>query len=281
MKWIVVAIDFSKCSIHALEYAIEIANRIKGNILMVWVDNSVSSEYVFPEEECEMRFERKRYFEKLQEKYNEKLTGGKFDYKLRKGKVYHEITKQAKNVKAELLISGTHGISGFEEFWIGSNAYKIVIHSPCPVITVRYDFKLKSNINKILLPIDGSAQTAKKVFYTAKFAKYYNSEVHILALYSNLVKAIQRRTDNNVKIVKKYLEENNILYKLHSLVSENVTSATMEYASQNYIDLISIMTEQEVTPSRSLLGTVAQQIISNSITPVLSLHENGFLYENI
>ncbi len=276
MKWIVVAIDFSKCSIHALEYAIEIANRIKANILMVWVDNSVSSEYVFPEEEREIRFERKRHFEKLREKYKVQLTDGKFDFKLRKGKVYHEITKQAKNVKAELLVSGTHGISGFEEFWIGGNAYKIVIHSPCPVITVRFDFKLNPLINKILLPIDGSAQTSKKVFYTTKFAKYYNAEIHILALYSNNVKAIQRRTDNNVKIVKKYLEDNNILYKLNSLVSENITYATMDYAEKNDIDLIAIMTEQEITPSRSILGTTAQQIISNSTTPVLCLHENGF-----
>jgi len=275
MKWIVVAIDFSKCSIHALEYAIETANRIKANILMVWIDSSVSSEYVFPEEECEIRFERKRHFEKLQEKYKDKLTGGKFDYKLRKGKVYVEVAKQAKNVKAELLICGTHGISGFEEFWIGSNAYKIVIHSSCPVITVRVDFKLKSLINKILLPIDGSAQTAKKVFYAAKFAKYSNSEVHVLALYSNSVKAIQRRTDNSVKTVKKYLEENDIPCKINSLISENITFATMDYASKNDIDLIAIMTEQEITPSRSILGTTAQQIISNSASPVLCIHENG------
>ena len=275
MKWIVVAIDFSKCSIHALEYAIETANRIKANILMVWIDSSVSSEYVFPEEECEIRFERKRHFEKLQEKYKDKLTKGKFDYKLRKGKVSLEVAKQARNVKAELLICGTHGISGFEEFWIGSNAYKIVIHSSCPVITVRVDFKLKSLINKILLPIDGSAQTAKKVFYAAKFAKYSNSEVHVLALYSNSVKAIKRRTDNSVKTVKKYLEENNIPCKINSLISENITFATMDYASKNDIDLIAIMTEQEITPSRSILGTTAQQIISNSASPVLCIHENG------
>jgi nucleotide-binding universal stress UspA family protein len=29
MKQILVAIDFSKCSIHALEYAISLANRVK------------------------------------------------------------------------------------------------------------------------------------------------------------------------------------------------------------------------------------------------------------
>ena len=274
MKWIVVAIDFSKCSIHALEYAIEIANKIKSNILMVWVDNAVSTEDVFPEEVREIRIERKRHFKKLQEKYKDKLIEGKFDYKLRKGKVYYEISKQAKNVKAELIISGTHGISGFEEFWIGSNTYKIVTHSPCPVITVRFDFKSNITMNKILLPVDGSSQTTKKVFYTAKFGKYYNSEIHILALYSNSVKSIQRRTDNNVKIVKNYLDENNISYKTHSLISENITFATMDYAKKNGIDLIAIMTEQETSPSRSILGTTAQQIISNSTTPVLCLHEN-------
>ena len=135
--------------------------------------------------------------------------------------------------------------------------------------------KLKSLINKILLPIDGSAQTAKKVFYAAKFAKYSNSEVHVLALYSNSVKAIQRRTDNSVKTVKKYLEENSIPCKINSLISENITFATIDYASKNDIDLIAIMTEQEITPSRSILGTTAQQIISNSASPVLCIHENG------
>ena len=65
------------------------------------------------------------------------LKAGEFNYKIRKGKVHVEIANQAKYSDAMLVIAGTHGVTGFEEFWIGSNAYRIVTYAPCPVITVR------------------------------------------------------------------------------------------------------------------------------------------------
>lgn len=42
MKNIVVAVDFSGGSIHALKYAIKIANSIGANIFMIWVDKTFS-----------------------------------------------------------------------------------------------------------------------------------------------------------------------------------------------------------------------------------------------
>lgn len=40
MKKIVVALDFSSGSIHALKYAINIANVTQSDILMIWVDKT-------------------------------------------------------------------------------------------------------------------------------------------------------------------------------------------------------------------------------------------------
>ena len=62
MKEIIVAIDFSKCSLHALDYAIMIANQMHANIKMVWVDNQSSVDMVFTKEEqlgCWLRRSRK------------------------------------------------------------------------------------------------------------------------------------------------------------------------------------------------------------------------------
>ena len=39
MKTIISAIDFSDCSINALEHAISIAKKSKSNLLMLWVNN--------------------------------------------------------------------------------------------------------------------------------------------------------------------------------------------------------------------------------------------------
>ena len=70
MKQIIVATDFSKCSLHALEYAINIANKIKANILLVWVDNTRSDESVYPD--MAMAAERKllKDFDEIIEKYS-------------------------------------------------------------------------------------------------------------------------------------------------------------------------------------------------------------------
>ncbi len=46
-KQILVAIDFSKCSIKGLEYAISIANDINANVMMVHVDKAQSSESMY------------------------------------------------------------------------------------------------------------------------------------------------------------------------------------------------------------------------------------------
>ncbi len=137
MKQIIVAIDFSKCSVHALEYAINIANRIKSNILMVWVDNVRSEESVFQDGQESGRKEIVDNFEELASKYRKDLLEGEITYKVRKGKVHIEIANQAKYSDAMIVVAGTHGVTGFEEFWIGSNAYRIVTYAPCPVITVR------------------------------------------------------------------------------------------------------------------------------------------------
>ena len=131
MKQIIVAIDFSKTSINALAFGIHLANKAKADVQMVWVDNTTSDEVVF-EGAHEDRNEKVAMLKELQDKYAKNLKNGKLDYKTRKGKVYIEIAQQAKSVNADLIIAGTHGISGFEEFWIGSNAYRIVTNAPCP-----------------------------------------------------------------------------------------------------------------------------------------------------
>jgi universal stress protein A len=47
------------------------------------------------------------------------------------------ILSYATDVRADLLIIGTHGRSGIAELLLGSVAHKIVRSAPCPVLTVR------------------------------------------------------------------------------------------------------------------------------------------------
>jgi len=153
MKEIIVAIDFSKGSLYALELAIDIANKTNANIMMVWVDSEADSDSEFLASGSEARNDAKLHIEKIQKDYQPKLVNSTLSYKLRKGRVYSEIANQAKYNDAELIIAGTHGASGFEKMWMGSNAFRIVTYAPCPVITIRYGFNFNKKLEKIILPI--------------------------------------------------------------------------------------------------------------------------------
>ncbi len=271
MKDIIVAIDFSKGSLHALDYAIEFANHVKSNLMMVWVNSQLNQE-TFNSESNQYKDEAVKNFEDLLESKSDKLKYGKLTYKMRKGKVYQEIASQAKAINAGLIIAGTHGVTGFEEFWIGSNAYRIVSYAPCPVITVRYDFNIKpEGIKSIVLPIDNSSDTRQKIPYAVHLAKAFNAEIHLLAIYSTNLKSMQRRVENSALMAQRYIEEAGIKYSLSSKHAENITNSTLEYAQLVDADLIAIMTEQETNASNILLGPFAQQMVNYSQIPVLSI----------
>lgn len=270
MKQIIVAIDFSKTSMNALDFGIHIANKAGADLQMVWVDNTTSEEVVFEGFAHEERNEKVALLKELQEKHSKRLKGGKLDFKTRKGKVYIEIAQQAKSVSADLIITGTHGVSGFEEFWIGSNAYRIVTNAPCPVITLRHDFKI-GDIHKIVIPIDSSQETRQKIPVVAQVAQLFNSEIHILSLYSTPLKSVQKRVDNYARQVAEYCEERKIKYVPVTKESENITRTTIDYAEAVGAEMIAIMTEQESTTANIFLGPYAQQMVNHSTVPVLSM----------
>ncbi|MCB0804852.1 MAG: universal stress protein [Bacteroidales bacterium] len=277
MNQILVAIDFSKCSIHALEYAVFMANRIKAGIQLVWVDNTTSDESIYLSPADGGRKEITGSFDELIGKYSPMLEQGEMSYKIRKGKVHIEVANQAKYSDAMLVVAGTHGVTGFEEFWIGSNAYRIVTYAPCPVITIRTQFAFKDNIHKIIVPIDSTLETRQKIPFATRIAKYFDAEIHIVSLYSTTIKAVRQRVDNYSKQVEKYLEEENVPFKSAVVEAENITNSTIEYAKSIDADLIAIMTEQETTTANLFLGAYAQQMVNHSPVPVLNIHAKEYI----
>ena len=272
MNQIVVAVDFSKSSIHALDFAISIANNIGADIHMIWVDKPTSSDSLYNEAPSQTRQEVINRFNNLIEDSKKSFTKGKLSYKLRKGKIYNEISSQAKLLKADFIVAGAHGVSGFEEYWIGSNSYKIVTSASCPVITIRSDFQFKDKLKKIVLPFDHTNETLLKVPFTTKFAKYFNPEIHLVGIYSTPLKTIQKKIDNNIEKVNQQLKAEKFKVHIEKIDSNTITNSIINYAEKINADLITIMTEQQKATT-TMLGPYAQQIVNYSSVPIMSIQE--------
>jgi nucleotide-binding universal stress UspA family protein len=186
------------------------------------------------------------------------------------GKMFKEVVRTVEQVEAGLVIMGTHGVSGFEEFWIGSNAFRVVSSSPVPVITMQEDFD-RRGFKKILAPIDQSKETRQKVPHLAQIAKVFGADIHLLG-------ATKYTDADSHATVKRYLEQSKELLEKQELkvessyiLGQNIAKSTLEAAEEFDVDLTIMMSESE--PSSGLfMGSNAQQVVNRSGTPVLTLH---------
>jgi len=270
MNNIVVALDFSESSINAFLHALSIAQKCQSDLDLIWVRKSADEKDKF-ETGGDPSKEVKAQFDALISKYKPELPGNKITYKIRTGKVYKEISDEARESKAMLVVTGTHGASVFVEFWIGSNANRIVSLSPCPVITIRSGIDIHRPLSRIVLPIDSTTETRQKATFTGYLAKKHDAQVHILSLYSSKVKAIRRNVDSYSDQVAKYFEQEGIKNLVTSKEVDNIADGIIDYGKSVDANLISIMSQQESTTANLWMGPYAQQTINRSPIPVLCI----------
>lgn len=265
--------DFSQGALNALDYAVDVAADTHSEITLLWVEPNTSDK-VLPGEKNETRYDAKVELQALVDKIILRQPELKVNYKQKRGKIYQEVAAFALQNQTDIVIIGTHGIGGVEEFWVESNAYKIISYCPCPVISVRADYKFGGSINKIILPIDDSLDTTKKVPMAANLAKYFNAEIRVLGVYDSDLISIRKRTDNYVRITESYLDKNEVNHRFIHCTSNNISSSLVKYAEGDGADLMVIMTDQNKATSDIIMGRKAQQIINQSPIPVLSVKPN-------
>lgn len=274
MKRILVPVDFSGDSLKALRFGIYLSNKLDCHLRMVHVQKSEKFEIPFHFEELknEIIHTVQEYFEKLIELHSADycVKNGVFDFKIRTGSVYREIVNQAKYGDAYMVLMGAYGASGFEEFFIGSNAVKVVTHATCPVVTVQKEFT-KGQLKTIVMPIDASTDTRKKIPFVKEIASRCNAKVHVLGVHETSDTSVIGKIEHYMRQAEDYFKEGNIDYVKSLRKGDNNTYSSLDYAREVDADLIAIMTEQAESSINMFFGSYAQQMINHSEIPILSI----------
>lgn len=135
--------DFSRASAAALKRAIDMAKANKAELLLVHVMNPVVpimgdgyvSPNVYEDMEAAARVGSQKQLGRLILKA--KRAGARVKGLLLEGVAHERIAQAARSRKADLVVIGTHGRTGFAKLFLGSVASRVVTVSPCPVLTVR------------------------------------------------------------------------------------------------------------------------------------------------
>lgn len=197
-----------------------------------------------------------------------------FEFYERTGTIHSAITKLEKDIHADIVIMGAYGKSGFQQFWVGSNAFKVVSTSNCPVITLQNNLESDSGFHKILMPIDDSDETRQKINWVTEIARGFDAEVLIFCVSKTNTPEVRGKLAIYADQVQTFLTENGVRSSFDESYGNNVADDCIKFAKLHHCDLISIMTEMESTNS-FFMGTYAQQLVSTSPVPVISIHSRS------
>lgn len=144
MEHLLVATDFSACSKEALNYAIHLAEKMKGRLTLLHVFESPFfypaeiSVGAYPEVYQWLQDFRQDELKKLNALAEQlRKEGLSVEPLFKEGVPSLEIVQTAKEVGADLIVLGTHGRKGLSHVVMGSVAERVSREAPCPIFIVR------------------------------------------------------------------------------------------------------------------------------------------------
>ena len=146
-KRIVCAIDFSDCSIHALEYACSLAQEADAHLTVLHVievpsnlpvdahETTLAGPHSLKEYIAATESDRRaRLAETVPDHVRASCT---VDTVLTSGSPYREILRVASEPACDLIVMGIHGRQPADVLFFGSTAHHIVRRAACPVLTLQ------------------------------------------------------------------------------------------------------------------------------------------------
>jgi nucleotide-binding universal stress UspA family protein len=138
---ILVPIDFSEHSKHALRYAKQIAASYDARLQILHVVERVihPSFYALDKlHSSELMGSVKPRAKEALERFLEETEGPELTAEVFvvEGRAALDITECAKELESDLIVIATHGLTGIEHLLMGSVTEKVVRSAPCPVFTV-------------------------------------------------------------------------------------------------------------------------------------------------
>ena len=246
---IIVPWDFSQVAENAFQHAVNISKALNREILLLHI--------VADSKDADgKKGEMVASSEKLGKEY------GKTPHcKVVAGSIFHAIGETAKELKAEMIIMGTHGMKGAQKLF-GSRALKVVVSSRIPFLVVQ-DKPTKEKIETILLPIDFKSENKEKANWIYYLARNFGAKFIILKSKAR-DKGFKRKTLSNIKYVETFLKGHDIKYEIVTTSGkQKFKYEIVSFAKEHEADLILVMATRDIKWVDYMLGAPEQYLIAN------------------
>jgi len=278
MKKILVPTDFSDFADKALQTAVNIAKKIKAEILLINVNEMAVAalpiaEYYYYDKEKEQA-----YLQMVNESLDKTLKKIASDMDLvdvpistfvESGLLVDSIEEVCKREKVDLIVMGTQGATGTKEMLIGSNTEKITRNASCPVLSIPN--QVYHQFDKIIFPTTLRADQLSAFEQLGNLQAIFGGKIRLLYLNNpaNLADSEAIIARKNELLEQSGLKNVDIFIGEENVFDEE--NAILEFAKKQQADLIVMATHQRKGLAHLFLGSITEDTINHSSVPVLAI----------
>jgi nucleotide-binding universal stress UspA family protein len=267
MKKILVPFDFSKPAINAFRFALDIAAKDHGIVHLLHVielpvlHDSVLMPVLNFEQELlkELQEKAENEFKKIREKIDAKSVEVKS--KVIFGAPSKKILAYAKDESVDLIVMGSHGATGIREFFVGSNAEKIVRNSHVPVLVVKHWYK--GHVKNIIFPNDLDTENQEELIVKVKALQhFFKAHLHLVWINTPLNFTSDTLTYERMNAFVKYFGLTD--YTFHVFNHPNEEDGIIKFTQLIKGDLIAMATHGRKGISHLINGSMSEDVVNHT-----------------
>ncbi|HWR94013.1 MAG TPA: universal stress protein [Flavobacterium sp.] len=271
MKRILVPTDFSEHAEHALRVAAQIARENNSEIVLLHMlelphqaGDAIGSGHNIPE----IMFFKNAAISNLDELMDaDFLQDINVSEVIQFDKAFEGVLKVTKKNDIDFIVMGSHGASGFQEMFIGSNTEKVVRLSEVPVLVIKNkteDFK-SSNF---VFASDFSSEIKKPFQKVIEIAKSFNSHLNLVMI--NTPNSF-RPTHLAEKIMSDFIREYNYPnHSLHIYNDVNIEKGILNFSNSVNAELIGMCTHGRTGLAHFFNGSISEDIVNHSPKSIIT-----------
>jgi len=278
MKKILVPIDFSERSEDALKVAAKIARKTNSEIYVLHLLDIPVSEidnidgHQMPKGPIAIML-----FEQTHEKFDELLDKDYLDNipvyeKVMTDAPFEGISDFAKTNDIDIIVMGSHGTSGSDDFFVGSNTEKIVRSSKIPVIVVKQPAE-NFKIEKVVISAKFKGDHLNEFHKIMNFVKIFDPEIYLLRINTpgnfKSTKELDEIFANFLAKVPEYKCMKPIVYNDYT-----VQEGIFNFADKINADLVALSTRGRQGIMHFLSDSIAERVINIAKKNILTIKIN-------
>jgi len=279
MKNILLPTDFSPNADNALNFAVEIARKVEGNLILLHaysvqlIDPNMPAEIylsAYQEEEKSAKENLEELSKRISES-NKDINGNNIfttEAIVTQGLVVDEVLSLINDFKIDIVIMGTHGASGITEMILGSNAASIIEKATVPVLAIPGNAVYKE-INNLVYAYDDIKSGLPSFKWLLEFARIYDSEITLL----HIIETGKDTMDLNQKEFEKIKQS--VTYdkiRLELVKEENILEGINDYVNSNNVDVLAMAIRKRTLLDKIFSRSLTKKMAYHTRIPLLALH---------